>query len=84
MEELINVNNNTISKRDYFAAEAMKVFLSNQARHRRMTPLSRLKWWLGGKGRCSDWKADYDINISNLVDYSYQVADEMMRKTNNL
>ena len=44
-----------------------------------MTPLSRLKYWLGGKGWCSDWKADFDYNLQDIAKKSFILADEMLK-----
>jgi len=67
------------SRRQELATEAMKVFLANQGQYRKMTPLSRFKYWLGGKGWCNDWKADFDYNFSDIAKKSFMLADEMLK-----
>lgn len=69
----------SVTTRDYFAAEVMKTFLANQGQYRKMTPLSRLKWWLGGNGWCNDWKAEYDYNMEQIAKQSFLCADMMMK-----
>lgn len=64
--------------RDFYAAEILKAFLAAQCK-RRMTPLSRLKWWIGGKGWASDWKADYDYNFKNAAEKAFECADIMLK-----
>jgi hypothetical protein len=69
----------TATRRQELATEAMKLFLANQGRYRKMTPLSRLKYWLGGKGWCSDWKADFEYNLQDIAKKSFILADEMLK-----
>lgn len=64
--------------RDYYATEILKAFLAAQSKIR-MTLLSRLKWWIGGKGWASDWKADYDYNFKNTAEKAFECADIMLK-----
>lgn len=76
LAEALNKHNvsSSATLRDFYAAEILKALLAAQS-HRRMTPLSRLKWWLGGKGWCNTWKADYDYNFKNAAEKAFECAD---------
>lgn len=64
--------------RDYYATEILKALLAAQSK-RRMTPLSRLKWWLGGKKWASSWKAEYDYNFNQAAEKAFECADIMLK-----
>lgn len=79
-EKSIKVESNpNYSKREQLAIEAMKILLSNQGRIRRMSPISRIKFWLGGNGWQKDWRAFYDYNFEDTAKKSYMMADEMLK-----
>lgn len=60
--------------KDTIAIEIMKSFIETQGRRRRITFLNRIKYWLGR----NDWKADYDYNMPQIAQKSYECAEMMM------
>lgn len=60
-------------ERNDIAVEAMKIFLHNQAKYRRITLLNRIKSWLD-----MPFKAAIDINTGEIVKTSYNIADAML------
>lgn len=58
------------------ASEVMKILLESQAKHRRMTLPSKLKYFLGMNG----WKADFDLNFYDIAKKSFIMAEEMLKR----
>lgn len=71
-----------VSLRDFYAVTVLGSLMSNQGSRVRMTPLSRLKYWLGGKGWCSDWRADYDYNAEQIAEKTFEIADQVLKARN--
>jgi len=58
------------------ALEVMKIFVESQAKHRRMTLLNKIKYFLGMNG----WKADFDLNFYDIAKKSFMMAEEMLKR----
>lgn len=57
--------------RDLLAKDIIKIHVNHQVKRRRMSLLSRIKWWLNIDG----WQADYDLNAKDIIKKSYEFAD---------
>ena len=67
------VSNNVVN-RDVFAIEAMKVFMTHQGT-KRITPLNRIKIWLGING----WEQEFNYNFEDIAQKSFEMANEMVK-----
>ena len=61
------------NKRDEMAFEIMKIHINAQARLREMTPINRIKYWLGIKG----WSANTTISTENIIAEGYDFVDSI-------
>jgi hypothetical protein len=71
---LENAVSSSASRRNELASDIMKIFLSNQGKYRRMTILSRIKYYFGS----ADYKSDFDYNFQDIAKKSYEMADSML------
>lgn len=68
------VEGDYVTLRDHYAAKAMSALVEKQGMPR-MTPLNRLKFWIGR----DDWKATHDYNFEDAAKKSFEVADIILK-----
>lgn len=68
------MQNEQEKKRQELAIEVMKIFLLSTARHRRMTLINRIKFYLGRK----DYKAAFDYDMNDVLVKSFFMADAIL------
>jgi hypothetical protein len=69
----MNMYNEGMTLRDYFAAKAMQMYLSHQG-IKRISFSDRIKYLFGKR-----IKVDLDYNIYGCAQASYEMADEMLK-----